>query len=160
MSVEFLFHHEMLVVGVIVVVMLRIERSTVGSFSVVILWSVRGASLFLDGLRNSTRIGVLVILLMTWWSSRHVGGVGSSGQEWSGHEGRSTWREWWGGSSGMVVWIGWPLSWVMICLEATRIAGLGVAIVVVIFVFVSAVSIGVVLLLLVVAKGLYRFCNH
>ena len=47
-----------------------------------------------------------------------------------------------GGSSGMVVWIGYPLSWVMICLEATRIAGLGVAIVFLIFVFVSAVSIG------------------
>ena len=160
MSVEFLFHHEMLVVGIMGVVILRIERSTVSSFSVVIMWSVRGASLFLDGLGNSTGIGVLVILLMTWWSSRHVGGIGSSGQEWSGHEGVSTWREWWGRSSGMVVWGGYPLSWVMICLEAARIAGLGVAIVLLIFVFVSAVSIGVVLLLLVGTKGLYRFCNH
>ena len=60
----------------------------------------------------------------------------------------------------MVVWIGYPLSWVMVCLEATRIAGLGVAIVLLIFVFVSAVSIGVVLLLLVGTKGIYRFCNH
>ena len=160
MSVEFLFHHEMLVVGVIVVVILRIKRSTVSSFSVVILWGVRGATLFLDGLGNSTGMGVLVILWMTWWSSRHVGGIGSAGQEWSGHKGRSTWREWWGGSSGMVVWIGWPLSWVMMCLEATRIAGLGVTIVFLIFVFVSAVSIWVVLLLFVGAKGLYRFCNH
>ena len=60
----------------------------------------------------------------------------------------------------MIVWVGYPLSWVMICLEATRIAGLGVAIVFLIFVFVSAVSIGVVLLLLVGTKGLYGFCYH
>ena len=48
-SVVFLLHDKLLIVGVIGVVFLRVKRRSVGSLSVVVLWSVGGVTFALDG---------------------------------------------------------------------------------------------------------------